>query len=522
MRNVSTLLKNEKIDALASLQPLPGLDALGYGFDVRDEYANPKSIKLPVIDLGPLNREISVQGKEYAVPSDITIDVHVINRSLYEIVSGKSIKEYRQSLNSNTKIEGSYNFFTGSLKVDFNMDEMKNAENEFSTVRNVIDLWTLNLPDIETLPVRQSAIDDINGITGLSPIEVLEKYGSHFIWQAVIGGRVDCSSSTDKLTFNQSFDLGVVAEMSYENLIGSISASNKTKYAQQITEFNENSSTIVKTTGGDPTLGARIANEGKKGFEDWAASVKTEPVMIDFTGNSLVPIWDLCSDESQKQKLKAAFHDYMAESSAPIEPDEYSVEVVFPQDMILAGSYGGSDVDMDLAVYRPPFTKGYRWIGHYAQGDLNPPYGTAAMIKELVPGSTAAPIGYSRVWDDHGSGADHDYSCWKPIPPQGYVALGYVMRLGVNDQNPPSGKEVEGLVCVHKSLVVKGHAGQFIWCDGGSGADDDCTIYKITGINDKGLDAGTFYGLRANNGTKPNPTHPQVYCFDTSKISIDR
>lgn len=121
------------------------------------------------------------------------------------------------------------------------------------------------------------------------------------------------------------------------------------------------------------------------------------------------------------------------------------------------------------------------------------------------------------------------HSCWKPIPTVGYVALGYIMRLWVKDQNPPSGSEVEGLVRVHESLVVKGEAASDdIWNDHGTHANEDCSIYDIIRISTDtepdgqttGINAGTFYGQRYSTSHDPNPTSPQVYCLDRTKVNI--
>lgn len=495
---------------------LPGLDALGFGYDVRDRYASPVSLKLPIIDMGDAESEQTINSRQYMVPNSVTVNVHSMYSSTYEEASGKSIEEYRTSLNVNTKIEGSYYFFSGSLEVDFNMDEMQNSENEFTTVRNIIDLWTLNLPDVDTLTLIQTAQDDIDGTTGMSGIDVLNKYGSHFVWQGVVGGRADYSSATDKMTFDQSYDINVASEMSYQNAVGSISASNQTKYAAEIQEFNESSSTQIFTMGGDPTLGSQIAN-GQ--FDAWASSVPDNPVIIDFTQNSLVPIWNLCQDANRSKELSDAFQQYMETSSEPINQTEPIVEVTFTDELIYAGTDHDSGAKKDCKVYKPSLSQGYYWLGHYAQGDHNQPTGTLAIIKSLTPGSVAAPTGYTKVWQNKNDG--YYYGCWKPIAPPGYKALGYLMKMWTHDSNPPSGDMVAGLMCVHESLVVKGQsATDDIWDDHGTGASTDCSIFSLLPVDNGGINAGTFYGQGYNGSHDPNPTSPQAYVLDRSKVEI--
>ena len=75
----------------------------------------------------------------------------------------------------------------------------------------------------------------------------------------------------------------------------------------------------------------------------------------------------------------------------------------------------------------------------------------------------ARPTGYTRIWVDDGSGADKDGSCWRPEPPEGYVALGDVF---VRGRSKPS---VDDVMCVRSDLVIRGQLGGTIWKDRGSG-----------------------------------------------------
>ena len=511
----------------ADLQPIPGLDALGFGYDVRGEYASAYSIKLPIIDVGPATNQQQVNGQTYLVPDNITVNAHTMDTNNYSLVTGHTISSYRSSLNTTTKLEGDYRFFSGSLQVDFDMEETENSEYEFSTVRNVIDLWSLNLPDVATLNLIPSAAADING--SMPAADVLNKYGSHFIWQGVIGGRADYSSSTDKMTFDQSYDLGLTAQMSYENAVGSISASNQSEYSSEISQFNSNSNIEIRTIGGNPTLGGDNITKG--GFNDWVSSILNLPVLIDFTSNSLVPIWELCTDPNRAQELQDAYVNYMTASSQSIDTDDPILEVKFTDNLIFAGSDHDSHADDSVSVYRPAFSGDYYWVGQYAQGDHNQPDGTTIIVKSLTKGALAAPIDYEKVWDNHGGKGNYCYSCWRPVPPVGYVALGYIMRLWVKNQDKPSGSEVDGLMCVHESLVVKSQAENTdIWNDHGTNADENCSIYNIIpdpnnlepdNQTTTGVNAGTYYGQQHSASHAPNPTSPQVYCLDRNKVTID-
>lgn len=83
------------------------------------------------------------------------------------------------------------------------------------------------------------------------------------------------------------------------------------------------------------------------------------------------------------------------------------------------------------------------------------------------------PADYERVWKDAGSGARNDFSIWRPLPPEGYVAMGLVCGVGYEK---PSSNAVR---CVRADLVASAQPGELIWSDKGSGASQDMSAWSI-------------------------------------------
>lgn len=145
----------------------------------------------------------------------------------------------------------------------------------------------------------------------------------------------------------------------------------------------------------------------------------------------------------------------------------------------------GSGSDMDVTIYRPaPTTDGYFIIGDYAQGDYSSPTGSSLIVMAVNdnPSSPllAAPVKYEQVWNDKKSGGDNDGSVWRPVAPDGYLALGFVANNGYDQPNIPNYR------CLRKDLVEDTTAGGLIWNDKGSGASMDVSLYVLTGV------AGSF------------------------------
>ncbi|WP_455885078.1 Vps62-related protein [Pseudomonas spelaei] len=111
------------------------------------------------------------------------------------------------------------------------------------------------------------------------------------------------------------------------------------------------------------------------------------------------------------------------------------------------------------------------------------------------------PLDYELVWHDKGTGARTDASIWRPVPPQGYVAMGLVY--GVNYDKP----SYHAVRCVREDLVVAAQVGEPIWNDKGSGGPNDLSLWSITlpdaSAGELYLAPGTFVG----NTTYAKPRH---------------
>jgi len=87
-------------------------------------------------------------------------------------------------------------------------------------------------------------------------------------------------------------------------------------------------------------------------------------------------------------------------------------------------------------------------------------------------GALAAPVDYTEVWNDKGSGSNNDGSFWRPVPPPGYVALGAVAQSGYGKP------ALDDVVCVREDLTTDGAIGSGIWVYGGTICAGDADAMK--------------------------------------------
>ncbi|VVP98412.1 hypothetical protein PS918_03924 [Pseudomonas fluorescens] len=107
------------------------------------------------------------------------------------------------------------------------------------------------------------------------------------------------------------------------------------------------------------------------------------------------------------------------------------------------------------------------------------------------------PEDFERVWTDSGSGATTDASIWRPIPPEGYVALGMVCS---NDSVKPS---LNAVRCVRADLVIASSVGELIWNDAGSGATQNFSAWRIqpptAAPGEIYFTPGAFFGVQSHD-----------------------
>lgn len=93
----------------------------------------------------------------------------------------------------------------------------------------------------------------------------------------------------------------------------------------------------------------------------------------------------------------------------------------------------------------------------------------------LVTGDIADPVDYVKIWNSRGDGdgcvdcQEIEATIWRPIPPEGYVALGDVV---VQGNSKPDPEEVSLMKCVPESCVSKIPLGQKVW-------DSDKLVKKV-------------------------------------------
>ena len=162
------------------------------------------------------------------------------------------------------------------------------------------------------------------------------------------------------------------------------------------------------------------------------------------------------------------------------------LELAFSTSLKLAWTTYGGRCDHPVAFFNPEIESGdnpFYSLGSYPMNKETDPgnpdsSSIAALMVRAAPGAVkdglpplAPPVNWQWVWNDSSSHSDMDGTCWKPVPPKGYTALGAYFKPDHGDA--PAANDPTVMVCVRDDLVALMPAGEELWNDSGSHHDGD-------------------------------------------------
>ncbi|MEU8892621.1 RICIN domain-containing protein [Streptomyces sp. NPDC048442] len=155
------------------------------------------------------------------------------------------------------------------------------------------------------------------------------------------------------------------------------------------------------------------------------------------------------------------------------------LDIAFTSTFTLRYNDSGTGAKLAGSFYHPVPPEGFRALGSIGRPDYTDPQGSVAAVcvRAANTGSTpplADAVDYKWVWDDSGTGGKMDGTCWRPVPPPGYKALGNVFT---NSYSKPSPSDV---TCVREDLVAVGAASALVWNDSAGGGKHDFSAWQIS------------------------------------------
>ena len=274
---------------------LTGVDYLGCIYDIYGYYARANSVNTAkrIFNLPDADTQITIQGEEYSYPKDAVGAPALLYESDEKISSYESTEDLYTEMSVSANLSGSYGLFSSEVDAKYNSSYTSSNYYYHVEKSGYVNSYKLTLDLNYALKnLDEDFYNDLYNYNEddekyeMSADDLVAKYGTHFLYEAIFGGRWSYSQSISKLNYSSSEDVESRVQANYESYSADISASSETDESESINESNGEFWCI----GGTPeTL--------TEGFEAWSATISSNFVLVDFTSDSLKRISELVVDE---------------------------------------------------------------------------------------------------------------------------------------------------------------------------------------------------------------------------------
>lgn len=281
-------------------------DILGYGYDITGPYLDTKSSRAIVFDTNKLLE------KGLITP-------YKLEESRFRYSSGKDVIDFTTNMSSSLQIStpGILKVIGGaSLNIAFGGNSHYNSDYSFAycTQQYIDSRYRISEADINVLKTCLTK-QFIERLSTYTPEQIVEEYGTHVLKDIYLGAKFEVyymakSTSSSK---KESINAGLGA-----SLFSLFKMDGKFQYDESLAITNKEQSLYYFTIGGDPAVGVQGSlnpeNSPSIDIGKWMASVKSStPKFIDVDNNSqsFIPIYELVTDPTKKQTLKAYIDNYI-------------------------------------------------------------------------------------------------------------------------------------------------------------------------------------------------------------------
>lgn len=321
----------------------PGYNTVGCGTDLFQGYAVESNVKGRVLDIDKLNAQ------------DLLILNPLVEERYYEKISGKSINEYATKLSSSVGVEGSYMFFSASIKASFTDETYKRAEYSYATImetnwKNSLkiqnDRWYAALLKDYLTPEARAAIND-DDIMYWSGQDIINSYGTHVMVGVYAGARLDYHIAVEIESQEHDSELEAYASAKLKGMFASVGITTSIDAETYTAMENYESKENITSKGGD----SQYANPSDDDdYNLWHESISTNPVFCGIIKYGLVPIWEFADTDERQAEIEAAYIAYAEGKSSDFDPILPTFSKITDIKLINTGSSSSVTLDPGWAL----------------------------------------------------------------------------------------------------------------------------------------------------------------------------
>ena len=257
--------------------------------------------------------------------SKIPVESMTINRVEVDVHTENSLVELAKSLSISAGVEAKYMAFSASVKTDYQSSYESSTEKAYTRVVAYVKKKRHYLSN-DTTCKRYITTEFKNDLMGnMSPERFFNKYGTHFVREAGMGGALTMNLITNKEQSESKESLKIAIEASYGDIV---SGSCTTEQKNSIKKIMSRSTFKCYVDGGKNVSSLNMNNLFTE-YPAWVKSVDDNPAKWEFcfvpSDNSLVPIWELGATGNRRKELIAYYETEAAKLKSVLSNVEYFV-----------------------------------------------------------------------------------------------------------------------------------------------------------------------------------------------------
>ena len=326
---------------LSAQEQAPGLDILGYGYDVFGSYADQKSKKRYCLFKYSNFRTEMIGTNQYSVPQYVFLE----NISSHKVttVQGSSMRQYAKSQSASVGLGVDALFFSASVNTSFSSSSSGTEQHFYYTYRDANTKWRVSFDERDYDNLDQILDPRFKSdLATMEPARLFELYGTHYIASAYLGGRADFHSVSVITSETNTSDIAVAVEAQYKAVTANVELSQQ----KSETLSNSKTKTTLIVTGGNSEYANNISDPVS--YDKWASGIAGMPVLCDFDKNSLKPIWDFCETAARKAELKAEFAKMLKANPLPAA---MAASMMVSNQVYFIGSVADQTLYIDMPGY---------------------------------------------------------------------------------------------------------------------------------------------------------------------------
>lgn len=285
-------------------------NVVGYGFNVARMTGDEAISMQPIIEMASFEK-----AGGNAVPSPLTIRCRITT------YCGSTTEAVTEKMTADCTLKGSYAGFKSEVGASFSREVTNSTTYNYALGVADVALRSITLQEPSNVEMDQFLTANfVKALNGNGQVDkeqfkaLLDKYGTHLIIKANMGGRLRYATAVKKSLMKSVDDMKTWANANYKNKIVEGDAKVNASLVKNYQTNNDNGSTTVTVEGGTVAAASALIGPGKDTDENvsaWIASMNDikDMALVNPTKDGMIPVWEFMKPENKARA--EALRDYV-------------------------------------------------------------------------------------------------------------------------------------------------------------------------------------------------------------------